>query len=125
MSYKLMLKQIRQARGISQKEMAKKLNMSLSTYRSWEQGVSQINLKTAFDLSIILDCTPNDLCGWPQGKNEGSNFDDPFEQELIDSYRTSTTTRKTGILQVARDSAAMSKETAECVPSEPGKREAV
>lgn len=68
MSYKLMLKEIRKNKGLSQEDMADKLNMSLSTYRTWEQGVSRISLENAFKICNILGCSPNDLCGWGSEK---------------------------------------------------------
>lgn len=124
--YTLKLKENRQKAGFkTQKDAAAFLGIKERKYASWEREEVALTLKDACMLAKAFDCTPNDLCGWPKGKNQCAELEDAFEQELIDCYRVSTTPRKTGILQVARDSAAMSKETAECAPSEPGKREAV
>lgn len=125
MSYRLRLKELRKARGLTQKEVAEKAGVKLSTYRTWEQGVSGISLEKAVLLSFVLDCTPNDLCGWPKGKNGGRSFSDGFEEELIECYRESTPSRKDRILDTARDAAAMSKEMAERGWDEAQQRDAV
>ena len=125
MSYRLRLKEMRKAKGLTQKEVAQKAGVKLSTYRTWEQGVSGISLEKAVVLSFVLGCTPNDLCGWPQGKNEGREFTDGFEKELIECYRESTPSRKDRILDTARDAAAMSKEMAERCGNEAQQRNAV
>lgn len=113
MSYRLTLKEMRKASGLTQKEVAEKANIKLATYRTWEQGVSGISLENAYSLAIVLGCTVNDLCGWPKGKNEGRVFKDNFEEELLRCYRESTPDRQDRILETARDAAGMSKEVAE------------
>ena len=110
MGFKLMLKSIRQSRGINQREMAERLSMPLSTYRTWEQGVSRINLEDACRISTILGCTPNDLCGWEEDRApEPSPSADPYESDLVNNYRELTPERKAWLLQSARDGAAMSR----------------
>ena len=105
----LMLKQIREKRGLTQPELAKILDMKLATYRTWEQGTVKITLENAYRIALVLDCTPNDLCGWPEDKVSKFSFDDNFEEELLTCYRASTIDRRDRILDTARDAAAMSK----------------
>lgn len=120
MGYKLMLKSIRQSRGINQKEMAERLSMPLSTYRTWEQGVSRINLEDACRIAVILDCTPNDLCGWEDDDvHDTPPATDPYESELVGNYRQLTPERKVSLLQSARDGAAMSKSAAKSTATLP------
>ena len=113
MSYRLKLKEMRKASGLTQKEVAERADVKLATYRTWEQGVSGISLEKAYALAMVLGCSVNDLCGWPKGKNEGREFQDDFEAELLRCYRASTPDRKDRILDTARDAAGMSKEMAE------------
>lgn len=113
MSYRLKLKEMRKASGLTQKEVAERADVKLATYRTWEQGVSGISLEKAYALAMVLGCSVNDLCGWPKGKNEGREFEDDFEAELLRCYRASTTDRQDRILETARDAAGMSKEMAE------------
>ena len=113
MSYRLKLKEMRKASGLTQKEVAERADVKLATYRTWEQGVSGISLEKAYALAMVLGCSVNDLCGWPKGKNEGREFEDDFEAELLRYYRASTPDRQDRILDTARDAAGMSKEMAE------------
>ena len=113
MSYRLKLKEMRKASGLTQKEVAERADVKLATYRTWEQGVSGISLEKAYALAMVLGCSVNDLCGWPKGKNEGREFEDDFEAELLRCYRASTPDRQDMILDTARDAAGMSKEMAE------------
>ena len=113
MSYRLKLKEMRKASGLTQKEVAERADVKLATYRTWEQGVSGISLEIAYALAMVLGCSVNDLCGWPKGKNEGREFEDDFEAELLRCYRASTPDRQDRILDTARDAAGMSKEMAE------------
>ena len=112
-SYRLKLKEMRKESGLTQKEVAAKAGVKLSTYRTWEQGTSGISFEKAYALAIVLGCSVNDLCGWPKGKNEGRVFEDDFEEELLRCYRESTPDRQDRILETARDAAGMSKEMAE------------
>ena len=64
MSYRLRLKELRQRTNLNQEDMAPLLGISLSTYRTWEQGVARITLENAVKICEIIGCTPNDLCGW-------------------------------------------------------------
>lgn len=109
MSYRLKLKEMRKASGLTQKEVAERADVKLATYRTWEQGVSDISLEKAYALAMVLGCSVNDLCGWPKGKNEGREFEDDFEAELLRCYRASTPDRQDRILDTARDAAGMSK----------------
>lgn len=113
MSYRLKLKEMRKASGLTQKEVAERADVKLATYRTWEQGVSGISLEKAYALAMVLGCSVNDLCGWPKGKNEGREFEDDFEAELLRCYRASRPDRQDRILDTARDAAGMSKEMAE------------
>lgn len=113
MSYRLKLREMRKASGLTQKEVAERADVKLATYRTWEQGVSGISLEKAYALAMVLGCSVNDLCGWPKGKNEGREFEDDFEAELLRCYRASTPDRQDRILDTARDAAGMSKEMAE------------
>lgn len=64
MAYRLMLKELREASGMRQEDLAAKLGVKLSTYRTWEQGVTGIKMERAFIICEALGCTPNDLCNW-------------------------------------------------------------
>lgn len=122
MSYRLKLKEMRKASGLTQKEVAERADVKLATYRTWEQGVSGISLEKAYALAMVLGCSVNDLCGWPKGKNEGREFEDDFEAELLRCYRASTPDRQDRILDTARDAAGMSKKWPNVICLKPSSR---
>lgn len=123
--YALKLKEFRRRAGFKrQKDIAEALGIKERKYASWEREEVALTLEDAYRLALLLDCTPNDLCGLPKGKNEGHAFEDKFEQELLDCYRTSTVDRKGRILDTARDNAAMSKEAAKRAAHQPEERRA-
>lgn len=115
-AFKLELKAIRKASGLTQKEVAEKAGVSLGTYRTWEQGTSGMSLENAYIISSVLGCTPNDLCDWyathprerPQPRER-----DPEHAMLVEAYDACTPARRRSVMQQARDAAFASKEFAE------------
>lgn len=61
MNFKENLKTLRTKKGYTQKELAKLLNVPLSTLRNWEQGKNQASYETLEQLTQILECDYNDL----------------------------------------------------------------
>lgn len=55
------LKEAREAAGLTQLEIAKKLGISDSFYSQIENGKRRLSLKIALDIAAILKKTPNDL----------------------------------------------------------------
>ncbi len=53
LSFSLICRFIREKFKVTQPEMAKKLNIPLITYQSWEQGKSDPNAKAAVNLFIM------------------------------------------------------------------------
>jgi transcriptional regulator with XRE-family HTH domain len=60
----LVLKQLRERKGLTQQEVADALGVKVATYRTWEQGSVNITLENALRVSSVIGCTPNDLCDW-------------------------------------------------------------
>ena len=59
----LRLKQIRTARGLSQKEMADRVNMPVRRYGSYERQERSLSLEDACVIADALDCTLDELAG--------------------------------------------------------------
>ena len=55
------LKQIRVMNGLSQKELAEKLNVSFKTISHWESGYSEPNLFQLIELKKALSVSYEDL----------------------------------------------------------------
>lgn len=60
----LMLKKMREAKGLTQQEVADELGIKVATYRTWEQASVKITLENTCRCALILGCSPNDISGW-------------------------------------------------------------
>ena len=82
----LKLKQLRQAAGLSQDEMAAKLTaltgseVKVSRYGTWERGERMLNLEQAYNCAVALGCTLNDLVGMETRQS-------PAENALLANFR--------------------------------------
>lgn len=61
--HKTQLKKIRQARGLTQTQLAYDLGVSKATYSSWESGRIELGANRIVALAERLYCTPNDILG--------------------------------------------------------------
>lgn len=59
----LRLKEYREKSNMTQRDVAKAMNISQSYYWSWENGKLLPNAKQILDLCDIFGVTPNDLFG--------------------------------------------------------------
>ena len=57
------MKEIRQSKGLSQKEIAAKLDMPVRTYGSYERGERSLSLDVAAEIADVLDVTIDQLLG--------------------------------------------------------------
>lgn len=55
------IKERRIEKGLSQEDVAKKLNISQQAYSRYERGDREPGLQTIFDLANILDFAPGDF----------------------------------------------------------------
>lgn len=122
MAYRLMLKELRESRGLRQEDLAQLLGVKLSTYRTWEQGTTGIKLDRAFAICDVLHCTPDDLCGWylshpeDRPKAQPPDLTDAQQRELNELYESCGPAARGSIVINARGMAALEKERAEGVP---------
>ena len=54
----------RQMRGMTQQELADKLNKTTNAVSNWENGHTSPPVDVMVNLCKVLDITPNQLCGW-------------------------------------------------------------
>lgn len=55
------LKDLRQEKGLSQKSVANKLGVAVSTYANWEQGRTEPSIYDIYNLLWVFDIEANDL----------------------------------------------------------------
>lgn len=112
----LMLKRLREAAGMTQKQVAAAIGGSYRAIQSWEAGKTFPDADKVWELAELFSTDPNTLLGWyenhPKDMADASQ-QDPFVKELVTCYQSSTPDRQDRILDTARDAAGMSKEMAE------------
>ena len=64
------LKEIRKKKGITQKELAKKVGLKQSTISGYEIGNSIMNVDTLLKVIDILDCSADELLGIEKKKQD-------------------------------------------------------
>lgn len=114
--YRLQLKELRRRAGFkTQKEIADKLGIKERKYATWEREEVALTLEDAYNLAIVLGCTPNDLCGWyfDHPREETGERLSTEEREVVECYRKCTPQWRQNIAMTARAAAGESKETAE------------
>ena len=83
------LKKLREKQGLTQKELADKLNSSASRVSMYEQNRREPDLETIIKISNIFDCTIDYLLGNEKEKpvqmNRQYNLS-PFEFDLLKAY---------------------------------------
>lgn len=75
------LRQYRIARGITQTELARRLNFGRSTIAMYEAGEREPNFETLTKISMILDVSPSDLLGKKE-ESSPAMTEDEYDQEL-------------------------------------------
>ena len=54
------------AKGMTQQELANKLNTTQATINRWIKGVNEPNLTTLLEICTLLDETPNSILGYDE-----------------------------------------------------------
>lgn len=86
------LKQARESKGKTQKDIADELQLPLSTYRSYEQGKREPNNEILCKIADILNVTTDYLLGRDTGEPEtidqlASEFNmTALEKKILDNY---------------------------------------
>lgn len=62
------LKVAREAKKISQKELAIKMNVDIQTIKNWEKGIGALSYDNLINLCKYLDTRPNIILFGEQGK---------------------------------------------------------
>lgn len=109
---KLRLKDFREARHMSQKDLADKIGMSYRSIQQWERGDTFPNASALCVLCTVLGCEPNDLLGWydehPEDRPSASVTRD--EAALVDNYRACSHDRRMMVSGYARDQCELSRQ---------------
>lgn len=93
MKTNLMIKRLRKEKGMTQEELAERLNVSLMTVRRWEWGNTSPNSKMLVELADVLGTTPEKLLSDDTEENDTFTFSEKERSKK-------TTLRNTGNLLV-------------------------
>ena len=103
------MKEIRERRGLSQKEVAAKLEMPVRTYGGYERGERTLSLDVAAQIADVLDVTLDYLLGRQIPKKETLRKEVAEEAELVELFRRMQPEHRTLLLDNARAFAALSE----------------
>ena len=92
----LRLRELREACGLSPKQMYTRLGVKDSRYRKWESGASEMPIPYAMRCCEILRCTMDELTG------RAGKFLTADERELLTLFRSTDERGRATILQAAR-----------------------
>ena len=98
----LQLKRLRQLRGLSQEDMASKLDIKKSRYGTWERGDRMMSLEQAYMITEILGCTLDELVG----REPSVSYSDPMQAELNSCYSKMNESGRTLLAEAAKSIAA-------------------
>ena len=96
------LKEYREASGLSQVELAKRIGKAKRTITSWEAGDSYPNVEVLCELCNMFHCTPCDMLGWwDDHERPADPALSPSEDEVLALYRASSPDRREVIRSTA------------------------
>ena len=58
------MRELRQAKGLTQEQLAEKLYVKRRTVSGWETGANEPSLEMISKIALALDCDPNYLLGF-------------------------------------------------------------
>lgn len=97
------MKQIREQKGLGQKEVAARLNMPVRTYGSYERGERTLSLDIAAQIADVFEVTIDELMN--------REYTVPVltlnweERTLVRLYRNMSEAQKNALMEVARSMA--------------------
>ena len=98
------IREIREARGLSGSEVARRLGIPQSTYSTWETGKVAINVYQACDLCDVFGCTLDQLAGRERGA-------DGTWREIEDIYASLNNIGRDKLVDYAEDLASNPRNT--------------
>lgn len=97
---RLMLKEMRESRGITQKELANKIGSTLRKISSWETDEVRIPLLDAARIADVFHCSLDELAG--RDFSSSDTYADPRQAELNECWQEADEAQRSIILGVAQ-----------------------
>ena len=97
------IKELREAKGLTQEELAKLLNTKRQTISKYEKGiVTNIPSDRIEELAKILDSTPEYILGWEEEKPVNDDGLTESQRLLIDFAKTLSEEQAGKVLQLMK-----------------------
>ena len=95
----LQLMKLRKMAGYRNRDdFAEKLGVNKYTYRSWESGTAMMSLEQAYNVTEVLGCTLDELCG----RKPVRSFADPDQAALNGYYESMNERGRSALVESAR-----------------------
>ena len=79
------LKELREEIGLTQKELAERLNIGYTTYNAYEKGTNEPNINIIIRLADFFNVTIDELFG--RNKNIKPNILQPYQKEIFEKIQ--------------------------------------
>lgn len=108
---KIKLREYREAKGLTQKQLAKTVGKAYGTIQSWERGDSYPNAAAVCDLCDLFGTDPNTFLDWyadhpqdaPQARpSPAGAYRDPAQDCLNGYYESMNTEGRAALVESAR-----------------------
>lgn len=100
MSFQEQLKKARIKAGYTQQEVADKMGITKSTYCGYETGKQQPDVEKIKQLASILETSGDELLETGFTDIDNSPTITPFEEEIIEAYRTAPAVLQKAVLDI-------------------------
>ena len=83
------LRELRKEKGLTQKELAEKLNLTAHNIGDWERGKCEPSINMVIQLANVLDISIEELCGLDENNfySQPTNHLSKDEQTVLDCFR--------------------------------------
>lgn len=104
------IREMREAAGYSQQEVADILGIRKDRYGDWERETNMPNLKDAINMADIFHCSLDELAGRKTPEHAPTLTDD--EQRLVDAYQASDDGTRRSLMYIANGALEHADESA-------------
>lgn len=100
------LRELREARGLSVRDMCRRLGVEDSRYRKWESGTNGLPLEYSLACCDVLGCTLDELAG-RDASSDGLMPASPEERRFVALYRACSPRGRETMLAMAETTAQL------------------
>lgn len=104
----LKLRELREARGLTPRQMYERLGVQDSRYRKWESQAAMIPLDYAIRCADVLHCTLDELVGRKPIQQPSTSTD---ERRLLDAWHGIDPTTRPTILSMVEAASGVEKQS--------------